>query len=151
MLTVDTMLELIRPLSEGLALFAEYDIVPGTSSISSTPLAWISIAMSARSEQMDLSQPQAAYELTDRLVNLRSAGTPSSEDEFSFVLFGGSRSVISRRIHNCKRLYLDLSQSVPALADTDLFLCYLRSYLFEDYGMVAIPGGRRRILIDKLQ
>lgn len=40
-----------------------------------------------------------------------------------------------------KRLYLDLSQTVPALADADLFLSFLRSYVFEDYGMVAILTG----------
>jgi len=142
MLTVDTMLELIRPLSEGLALFAEYDIVPGTSSISSTPLAWISIAMSARSEQMDLSQPQAAYELTDRLVNLRlSRDSLIRKMNFLSCSSAALRSAYLDGYITVKRLYLDLSQSVPALADTDLFLCYLRSYLFEDYGMVAILAG----------
>lgn len=67
MLTVDTMLELIRPLSEGLALFAEYDIAPGSSCVITTPLQWTSIALSERSKLLDLAQPQAAQELTERL------------------------------------------------------------------------------------
>jgi hypothetical protein len=143
MLTVDTMLELIRPLSEGLALFAEYDMAPGASSTITTPLFWASIAMSARSELLDLSQPQAALELNDRLLNLRLSrdsllrkmgflSRPLSTVDTAY--FDGYMLV--------KRLYLDLSQAVPALADTDLFLSYLRSYLFEDHGMVAILAGR---------
>jgi hypothetical protein len=142
MLTVDTMLELIRPLSEGLALFAEYDIAPGTSSICSTPLTFMSIAMSARTQQIDLSLPKGAYELTDRLVNLR-LNRDSLIRKINFLSYSSTapRSAYLDGYMTVKRLYLDLSQSVPALADTDLFLCYLRSYLFEDYGMVAILAG----------
>jgi hypothetical protein len=142
MLTVDTMLELIRPISEGLALFAEYDMAPGASSTVTTPLSWTSIALSARSDLLDLGQPQAAQELNDRLLNLRLTRD-------SLVRKMGFLSRPLTTVDNAyfdgyllvKRLYLDLSQSVPALADTDLFLSYLRSYLFEDYGMVAILAG----------
>ncbi|HEX7359705.1 MAG TPA: hypothetical protein VF283_04370 [Bryobacteraceae bacterium] len=143
MLTVDTMLELIRPISEGLALFAEYDMAPGASPIVTTPLAWTSIAMSARSALMDLSQPQAAQELTNWLLNLRlSPDSLSRKMDFLSRPLTALDSAYFDGYMVVKRLYLDLSQSVPTFADTDLFLSYLRSYLFEDYGMVAILADR---------
>ena len=142
MLTVDTMIELIRPLSEGLALFAEYDMAPGASAVVTPPLQWASIALAERSKLLDLGQTEAAEKLAERLLNLRLAPN-SLRRKMSFLsrhltavdsaYFDGYMTV--------KRLYLDLSQTVPALADPDLFLSYLRSYFFEDYGMVAILAG----------
>jgi hypothetical protein len=150
MLTVDTMLELIRPISEGLALFAEYDISPGASSVISTPLLWTAIALLQRSELTDLSRPEMG-QCMERLLSLRL--TPASLrrkmgflsrslSEVDDVYFDGYMTV--------KRLYLDLSQIAPALADPDLFLSYLRCYLFEDYGMVAILAGEHNSVFDRL-
>jgi hypothetical protein len=151
MLTVDTLLELIRPISEGLALFAEYDMAPGASSVITTPLQWTSIALSERSRLLDLARPQAAAELTERLINLRLS-PDSLRRKMCFLsrpltavdnaYFDGYMTV--------KRLYLDLSQAVPALTDPDLFLFYLRSYFFEDYGMVGILAGEDRDVFHRL-
>jgi len=149
MLTVDTMLELIRPISEGLALFAEYDMAPVASSVISTPLQWTAIALLERSKLTDLSRPQMG-QCMERLLNLRLT-TASLNRKMAFlspsltdvdVYFDGYMAV--------KRLYLDLSQTAPALADPDLFLSYLRSYFFEDYGMVTILAAEENNIFDRL-
>lgn len=142
MLTVNTFLDLVRPISEGLALFAEYDMTPGTSTVVTTPLLWASVALSPRTDLLDLSQSEASDKLTDRLLDLRLSRESLSR-KVSFLsrpltpldnaYFDGYMIV--------KRIYLDLSQRVSALEDADLFLSYFRSYLFEDYGMVAILAG----------
>lgn len=139
MLTVDVLLELIRPISEGLAIFAEYDMSPGSSSIVTTPMVWAAIALSDRDRLLDIATEDGSWELFSRLLDLRLH--PES--------LARKMQILSRPITTLdqayfdgymvvKRLYLDLSERVPAFADTDLFLSYIRNYLFEDYGLVRI-------------
>ena len=150
MLTVDSMLEIIRPISEGLALFAEYDMSPGASSVISTPLQWTAIALSERSKLTDLSRPEMG-QCMEQLLSLRLT-PPSLRRKMGFLSRSLSEvdEVYFEGYMTVKRLYLDLSQIAPALADPDLFLSYLRSYLFEDYGMVTILAGENNNIFNRL-
>ena len=144
MLTVDTVLDLFRPLAEGLALFAEYDMSPGSSGTVTTPLTWASVALSPYADLPDLSNPEQARAFRIRLNNLRLT-SDSIERKLAFLsqpvttleqaYFDGYLLV--------KRLYADLTTAVPAFADSDLFLSYLRAFFFDDYGTVAILADAR--------
>jgi hypothetical protein len=142
MLTVDTMLELIRPISEGLALFAEYDMSPGPSVVVTTPITWAAVAMSARSKLLNIAESGDAQEIEGRLLDLRLAHD-SLVRKMNFLSrpFTTLDNVYFEGYLLVKRLYWDLSRSVPAFEDTDLFLAYLRSYFFEDYGIFALLAG----------
>jgi len=89
---------------------------------------------------MDLSQPQAAYELTDRLVNLRlSRDSLIRKMNFLSCSSAALRSAYLDGYITVKRLYLDLSHPFRIGRYGSVLLS--RSYLFEDYGMVAILAG----------
>jgi hypothetical protein len=139
MLSVDTALEVLRPLSEGLALFAEYDATPGASRIVTTPMAWASVALSQRSDLIDLSTPDSTRELAGRLADLRLQDD-SLTRKMSFLSRPLTRleTVYFDGYMLVKRLYWDLVDSVPSFIDSDLFLSYIRSFFFEDYGLVNI-------------
>ena len=139
MVSVDAVLRLLRPLSEGLALFAEYDMAPGASAVCSKPMVWAIVALSDREQALDPSDPSSAAVLAQRLLDTRL--TPNSlERKMAFL------SVPAMELERAyfdgyllvKRLLADLGQAVPAFHDTDLFLHFLRSYFFEDSGLVSL-------------
>jgi hypothetical protein len=143
MLAVDTVLRLLRPLSEGMALFAEYDINPGSSQIVTTPMTWAALMLSSRSAIPDISIKDQASELTRLLGNMRLRSSslrrkmaflsrPLSELETAY--YDGYLSI--------KRIYHDLLKRSERLRDTDLFLSYIRAFFFEDPGAVAILTRR---------
>jgi len=139
MLTVDAMLRLLQPLSEGLALFAEYDIALGASSVVTTPLFWSAIATSERASLPLFTNEKDAAEFNERLraIRLRREAIERKMSLLSCPLSPLEETYFDGYLM-VKRIHADLRKRVPAFADTDLFLSYLRSFFFEDQGTTAI-------------
>lgn len=137
--TVDAILRFLRPLSEGLALFAEYDISPGASRIATTPMAWASLMFAPAQTFLNIDDPKDAETLERRLIDLRLA-RPSLRRKMGFLSrsFSPLDDAYYEGYLAVKRTYFDLLAECDLLSDTDLFLGYFRSYLFEDPGLIAI-------------
>jgi hypothetical protein len=139
MVTVDALLRLLHPLSEGLALFAEYDMLAGGSSVTTTPMLWTAVATTERSSfaQMDVATGLAF--LNAQLLSIRTR-PEALERKMGFLSKPVSRldEAYFDGYLLVKRIYADLRARVPAFADSDLFLSYLRFFFFEDSGMTAV-------------
>ncbi len=129
---------MLQPLSEGLALFAEFDITPGPASSQSqtTSSAIICFGFAMQSpkgelETSDLVVRGLLQELRRRSDVLeRKAGVYALPFEVKHGYLAGYMAI--------KSLWAYLAARVPAFEDRDLYLCYLRSYVYADAELVRI-------------
>lgn len=139
MLASDIPLRLLRPLSEGMALFAEYDMRPGPSRIVTTPMTWAVLMLSSRTAIPNLAEPSGARELTRKLGDMRlEAGSLRRKMAFLSRPLSELDQAYCDGYLSVKRIYHDLRARSEMFHDADLFLSYMRSYFFEDPGTVAI-------------
>ncbi|WP_299326423.1 hypothetical protein [Parasphingopyxis sp.] len=87
----------------------------------------------------NINDPADAKVLAERLVNMRLART-SLRRKMGFLSrsFTPLDDTYYEGYLVVKRIYFDLLAQCDLLDDTDLFLGYLRAYLFEDPGLIAI-------------
>ncbi|GIH16109.1 hypothetical protein [Rugosimonospora africana] len=150
-----TATEALRPLAEGLALFAEFDVVSITARISSTPLKSAALLFSGRL--------QDKYTMTDDGDLVRSA--PASNDLLAMslpILLKLRRARLSedgmrRKAHvlasgidadqdgyllgylAVKGMWRVIRQRCPRLySETDLAMAYLMTFFYEDMRLVEI-------------
>jgi hypothetical protein len=123
---------LLRPILEGLALFAEFDAFPGDAKFTSTPMlwAWLLYSETKKDFQAELEQILTASRLTssvaDRKVNvLAKALSVSDTDGY----LAGYLSV--------KTTSFVILESSSKFVDSDFFLSYVREYFFEDPELVS--------------
>ncbi len=139
---------LLRPLSEGLALFAEFDAIPGDSEVVSTVcksvLLWFG---DPERKEASLKQGRFPAEISNIIFSVRMSETiqkrklnllsqslrydPSSDD---LGISGGYLLgyLLIKNIHHAL-----IQRGCYDLLDKDLFLSFVRSYMFEDYGLAA--------------
>src|SRR5260370_1456016 len=143
-MTAGTILE---PLAEGLALFAEFDTYPGKSRWMSQTLATslILFAPAVETDGKPLLLLEALLQTLrkDPLLLERKAGIyaqPANVFDPYLIVYLSVRS-----------LWCQMAAACSELDDRDLFLSYLRSYLYDDPGMVirildSYPDSARRFL-----
>ncbi len=128
-MTAGTILE---PLAEGLALFAEFDTYPGKSRWMSQTLATslILFAPAVETDGKPLLLLEALLQTLrkDPLLLERKAGIYAQPANVFDPYLIGYLSVRS--------LWCQMAAACSELDDRDLFLSYLRSYLYDDPGMV---------------
>lgn len=126
---------MLQPFSEGLALFAEFDATPGRSSVSSqTMMAAVvcfgfAVGEGRRDVQLSLL---ALLQNTRRRPTFleRKAGIYAHAFECEEGYLSGYLSV--------KALWGALALKVPAFEDRDLFLSFLRSWIYDDPNLVRV-------------
>ena len=134
-MTASTILE---PVAEGLALFAEFDTYPGRS-------PWLSQTLG---DQSHVIRACVLKLMTSRCFPSRHfckhcAGTRC----FSRAQGGDLRSTsrrfgsVSLRLSLARSLWCQMATACAELNDRDLFLLYLRSYFYDDPGMVLCMFG----------
>lgn len=128
-MTASTILE---PIAEGLALFAEFDTYPGKSQWMSqtltTSLILFAPAVDTDGRPLLLLEGLLQSLRRDPLLLERKAGIYGPPANVFDPYLVGYLSVRS--------LWCQMATVCPELNDRDLFLSYLRSYFYDDPGMV---------------
>jgi hypothetical protein len=121
---------ILEPFAEGLALFAEFDTYPGNSRWMSQTLTTSLILFGPAVD----GKPQLLVEALlqtlrrDPVLLERKAGIYARPASVSDPYLVGYLSVRS--------LWCQMASACSELNDRDLFLSYLRSYIYDDPGMV---------------
>lgn len=123
---------MLQPLAEGLALFAEFDITPGESRVESrTTTACLScFGFPIKSDRDPVGNAtmvlRALLQTTRRQPAMleRKAGVYAQRFECEAGYLAGYLSV--------KALWAQLASKAPLLHDRDLYLAFLRSYIYDD-------------------
>lgn len=136
----ETAISLMRPLAEGLALFAEFDAAPGDSSVLSITSTLFAASFSDRSEADNLS-PAESWENLGRLLAEHRTTNEFRERKAnllvqSFTARNGGYLPGYLLVKNIHRILINQTKS-NKLFDRDLYLTYLRSFFYEDYAFVA--------------
>ena len=133
----EAVLEWMRPLAEGLALFAEYDSTPGPSEVISNPMTWASLLFTEKStnpkdfvqeREKKLFSLLLRYRMSEQTlqkkIGLLTAPLAISTGGYliGYLLV---KSIWGIALSRCSRF-----------SDTDLFLTYLRSFFYDDMAFV---------------
>jgi len=155
----DALLRLYTPLAEGLALFAEYDTNIGQSSIISSSLSWLSLALSGH-PVLDLTKEADIAAFREALLKVRlSPMSLNRKMEFLSPSLWSKDDPEKESYYTgyliIKRLYWDLAQKYEIFSDKDFFLSFIRSWFYEDLVMVELllkkydhPGARFVAMIE---
>ncbi|BAZ33651.1 hypothetical protein NIES4074_61650 (plasmid) [Cylindrospermum sp. NIES-4074] len=130
-------IKLLRPLSEGMAVFTECDVIPTTSEIISTPMFWASLLFVAE-EAMKFNPSEIETLLRDLLTQMRLTEM-FADRKSSYLLQSmtcGSGGYLPGYL-TVKNLWIEAARRCSRFYDTDFFLTYLRSYIYEDFGLIA--------------
>jgi hypothetical protein len=135
---------LLRPLAEGLAVFAEQDVALGSTPVASQPMRWTYFCFAPPSqEELESSWGYSLAALLQDLrldrVNVRRKSSllvgPLDCDEGGYL--AGYLTV--------KALWIMSTEKDNRLLDTDLFYSFLRRYIYEDYGFVEVLLDTSRV------
>jgi hypothetical protein len=144
--------ELLRPLGEGLALFAEFDSVPGGSSVISRPIEWVERLFPDRSVQ-DLS---TRIRRTLLKVRAMEASRWRRENVLAQPLHCSEGGYLPGYLMTKKSwhsLWLRSLDQSRLFDDSDFFLTYMRSFFFDDLGFVSLlldPATDRYTALERL-
>lgn len=131
----ETAISMMRPLAEGMALYGEFDAIPGDSPVM-TNVARMA-ALSFYNLRRDMPVGVAAQELlTEFRITTKTVERKANllVQPFSTAAGGYLPGYLF-----CKNLRLALLQrgNCDKFVDTDLYLHYLRCFFYDDYGLVA--------------
>ena len=131
----DLTMRLLRPLLEGLAVFAECDVLPSNISPIDSPIVhWVARVFGKKYAEID-EHPLGAWRF---LVQYRFGEEFLRRKES--LLAGAIRDVEDGYLASylfAKDMWTAAAVTDDRLRDTDLFLAVVRSYFFCDLGMVA--------------
>jgi hypothetical protein len=134
----ESAVSLMRPLAEGLALFAEYDNLAGESPILSTAMFMTGLSF------IDISDEKApgavnVAKLNDLLIAERLSDSFRERKANLLVQpFTPENGGYLMGYLTVKNLQNIMSMRCDKFRDSDLFLSYIRSFIYEDYGLVAV-------------
>lgn len=159
LLRIEAASMMLRPLAEGLATFAEFDVSSKTASqILSTPLQWLTILFVDPLAWAVAPDPAQQHEMADiaRHDVIRALRESPAALERKLNILARPFSADERGYLNgylaVKSLWRTLSsRNFRAANETDLSLCYLRSFVYDDLGLVKrllAPGPAERVASD---
>jgi hypothetical protein len=132
------VVDLYRPIIEGLALFAEYAAVPSGQFIYSHPFSQVIVLCRAWLEELDEKEGFAAFKRL-LMAGRTSDGFVRRKAGLLSMPFDPGRSpYLTGHMLVCSIWRSIVMQRVNQFTNTDAFLSYLRSYFFFDYGLIAI-------------
>jgi|GEM_PF-6859663 len=139
---VDFTHKLLRPLLEGMALFQEFDAIPGDSNVFCTPGLWAARLFMPPDEDPSKLKPEERVDwitgkIVDNLVDYRTSADahrrkisvlmrPLIDDPDGYL--SGYLAV--------KNLWRNAVILNPAFIDRDLFLSYLQAWVFQDWLLI---------------
>lgn len=135
-------MEVLRPLSEGLACFAELDSIPGDSNVLTTPMASSLFLFGGRDHELKspevLKKHGPGFFLFSLLYRART-----DEEVFrrrEAVLNANFRSSSGGHLAGymtLKTLWARAKRTSHLAWDPELFSMFVRSYFYDDFGLVA--------------
>lgn len=138
----ETAISLMRPFQEGLALFAEFDAFPGASPVASQVMLLTAVCFV---ELVDGDEAGNIEHLRELLIRHRlSAACLDRKMNLLAQPFENGRRAYLPGYLAIKNLWHALVAKSRELLDTDLFLTYVRSFVYEDWQLVSIlldPGA----------
>ncbi len=142
MIRVDAAEECLRPLSEGLASFAEFDVTPRESSPKTSLPMWWTHYFFSNYYREDLNKG-----ILETLDSIRSS--PEMERRRRTVLAHDCTGSLGGYLPGylaVKHMWLMAMDSERRFWNRDLFLMFLKSFIFADMGLAAIlldPDDRK--------
>lgn len=141
----ETAISLMRPLAEGLALYAEFDALPGKSSVISQVMLMTGVSFVDFNKDKDQAADDSLFtgaKLISRLLISRRLGKEFHDRKINLLVRplsteGGGYLPGYLTVKNLWHVLVRQTQS-ESFFDTDLFLNYLRTFFYEDYAFVAI-------------
>lgn len=125
---------LLEPLLEGMAMFAQFDVYPGSSPVLSGTLAMLARLFPPEKDETAtdiidaLRHRLIEYRLSEQALRSKSGMLVQAMNSRNGGYLLGYLSV--------KNLWMQARKASPRLADADLFLLYLRNLVFDDAGFV---------------
>ncbi len=147
---VEVAVELLRPLVEGIAEFAEFDVVSRSDSEVISPLLrWVAVCFTDRdlaaALRAEYGEP-AALDALHQTIALRRIDQETIERKASMLLepLDTDAGGYLPGYLTVKTLWRSAAAACPRLVrESDLFLMYLRSFFFDDLGLVDVLLNRR--------
>jgi hypothetical protein len=134
----EAVVTLMRPLAEGMALFAEFDLMPGESSAISLVARWVGYSFGSVHEDEELADPSS--QISELLSRHRLSQDCNSRKSnlLADPLTCDSGGYLPGYLL-VKNLWFTLvhERGCVRLEDKDLYLMYLRAFFYEDMGFVA--------------
>lgn len=138
----EATMELLRPLSEGLACFSELDSIPGNSNVITTPMRSTFFNFGGNDHEFKTEEIVREKGIGFFLFSLLYRGRldPDFTQRRENVLagrFGAKGGGYLSGYMAVKKLWAEAREKFDRPYDAELFSMYLRSYFYDDYGLVA--------------
>lgn len=128
---------MLRPLAEGMACFAEFDMLPSHAHSISAPSLWAFFAFSELGSEtpsyLDFTKALASYRISKECIERKAnlLASPLSCREGGYL----PGYLLVKYIYH--ELIFRKKNKCVALSDSDLYLTYLRNFIYGDLGLVA--------------
>lgn len=147
--TFEIAVKFLRPLNEGLAQFAEYDVLPSESSdLISPPLLATLGHLFNLQRRLDVKPedwPEASYAVMDDIMRWRvSRRTIERKGELLLQPMDADGSAYLLGYLTVKQIWKSASRFYDELKSADVFLMFMRKLIFSDYALVAELLNRQR-------
>ena len=131
MLRLRVATQILRPIAEGLALFAELDMLPGAGQMRAPPVGWL-ISLFAYNEMFD-QEVSCELVFSEMMSKWRTSerGLQSKENLLAQPLDVRAGGYLPGYLI-IKSLWNRYKRNDGILSDAELFLCYIRSYFYDD-------------------
>ena len=128
---------MLRPIAEGLALFAELDLLPGKADVRAPVVNWLSILFA---RDQITSEPQSFDSIFSTLaIDARTteAGFLGKENLVAQPLSISAGGYLPGYL-TIKSLWNEFRRSDSDLVDPELFLCFVRAWFYDDLELVSL-------------
>jgi hypothetical protein len=140
----ETALALLRPIAEGLALFAQYDVEPRPETqIISRPMQWIVHLFTTPEKDKTKHRLFRPLLVALRKMRMSDASIKAKANLFLEPL-RASRSPYLSGYLTVKGMWRLAQRKTDRFLDADLFYMFLRRYFYGDWGLVVRLLDKRR-------
>lgn len=145
----DIVVRFLRPLNEGLALFAEYDVRPSeTANLSSPPLRATLGHLFRMRDRLDFDAPdwrERSYAFQDDLTRWRvSRRTIDRKSELLLQPLDVNASAYLLGYLTVKQLWKNARHFYEEFQAADVFLIFVRKLIYADYSLVEALLDRKQ-------
>jgi hypothetical protein len=135
LIKLECALETMRPIAEGLALFSEFDMLPGHGDVRSPIAGWL-LYLFAREGMENKHYWDQALNVLLRSARSDNAAFKRRENLFVQPLAADEGGYLPGYLL-IKTLWNKFKLSKSHLRDAELFLCYVRSFFYDDLELAS--------------